>query len=196
MIKKDPDEEAIARIEKIIASQRREDTSDIENRMQGNRDLLVGYVLPAQADQKKHVVILRNGSILIIRPPLPGKALFGEEYYEKKFSPNSHPIEVGRSYGGVDALETTYIPLFGEIVLSSKNPRDLPKISEAVSQSLGLARELKASRDKAKQEGLGNLMGQLDTFFGKDKPKDTPPGQNFPPAAPPPSGPPNSGSTF
>ncbi len=185
IVKKDPQADRIARAEKIIANIQGKDVSDPEERTQQNKDFLAGYILPVREDQEKHVVILRNGSILVIQlRASSGSALEKEalkENYKELFSPNTEPLELTHSWGGVDRVESTWLPIHSKIALSSKNLQDLPQISEAVSQSLSLAKELKVTREKAKQEGLQNFTKQLDSFFGKDKPDILPPDQNFPP---------------
>jgi hypothetical protein len=76
---------------------------------------------------------------------------------------------------------------WGKVILSNKNPDNVPQVMETVNQALSLAKELKITREKAKQDSIQNLMGQLDSFF--DNGKQGPSTDQTPPPAPPASGP-------
>lgn len=197
VVKKDDRAGDVAKAERIVASVQGKSVSDFEEIAQRrNKEFLAGYILPVQADQAKHVIILKNGSILVIRSPVPGEAIFSEKHhYLDRFSPNAYALELSHDWKDVNSIESEYLPQYSKVVLSSKNPRDLPQIAEAISQSLGLARELKASRDKAKQDGLKILTEHLDSFFGTNKPNILPPGQ-IPPPADSSLGSPSPGPTF
>lgn len=155
-----------------------------------SKDYLIGYILPVQADQRRHVVIFKTGSILIIEPPTGMKYLSSEseseDKYKRDFSPNEDPLTLSREWGK-NALEVEnryFKEGIVHTVLSNKNPNDLPKISEAMSQALSFANELKVSREIAKQESLRDLIRKLDLFFGNGEPNGPPQDQNLPPAPP------------
>jgi hypothetical protein len=56
-----------------------------------NKDYLAGYILPAQADQKQHIVILKTGTIAVMQPEREDDAHI--EKYKEVFSPNECPLE-------------------------------------------------------------------------------------------------------
>ena len=155
-----------------------------------NKDYLIGYILPIQVDQKRHVLIFKTGTILVTEPSTDYYE--GSDRREKEYReyciPNDYPLGLS-SHWGKNATEVEnkfFIRTPFKVVLSNKNPNDLPKISEAMSQALSFANELKTSREKAKQDSVQDLMKQLDSFFGNGESKGPSTGQ--PPPPPPPLG--------
>jgi hypothetical protein len=164
---------------------------EAQNLPDESKDYLIGYVLPAQSNQEKHVMIFKTGDIFVTAPPENGY-LHSKENYIEEFSPNDEPIKLGSVYGkNVAGVLEGYFKHYVKFTLSNKNPNDLPQISETIKQALVIAKELKTTREKAKQESIKSLTSQLDSFF--DNGKQGPSTGQTPPPTPPSSGPgPNS----
>lgn len=179
----------ITRTESVLQGKVADQDSDKGQSPDASKDYFMGYTLPVQSDQEKHLIILKSGRIIVMAPP-------GDEYrehnkieYREKFAPNDAPLVLGKGWGTtINEIEDNYFKtgMNGTIILSNKKPNDLPQIAEAIDKSLILARELKGARDKAKQESVQGLMGKLDSFFGNEQPKG-PSTNQAPPLAPPPS---------
>jgi hypothetical protein len=191
MGKKEDQSSEVKELTKAIKSiQGKGSPDDMEDQAlpEGNNDYLAGYILPVQADQEKHVMILKTGIIAITQPKRDDREYYVEQY-KKDFSPNEYPMMFPNVWGKdtnrlyEDLLKDNYC----KVILSNQKPEDVPQVMEALDQSLVLAKELKVTREKAKQDSLKGLMGKLDAFFNEGKPG--PSADQTPPPAPPSSGP-------
>ncbi|MDO8658946.1 MAG: hypothetical protein Q7K55_09480 [Candidatus Levybacteria bacterium] len=158
---------------------------------------LVGYVLPLQSDQEKHLVILKNGTLFVIEPVHDPQMPGAIPVHKRDFSPSETRYEFPDFYNMAE-VEQNLIELPGEkISLRNDNPENLPQIYEAMDQAISLAKELKGKRVQAKKESAQTLINKLDTFLNPSKPageNSIPPIQPKDPSKPqePPLGEPSS----
>ena len=152
---------------------------------QGENKKLVGYILPLQANQEKHLVILKSGTIFIIQPNNPSEV--SKEFYIKNFSPS--PESSLFPFHNIQQIERHFIEDISlKITLQNNNPQHLPQIYEAMDQAISLARELKEKRDQAKNESAQEFIKKIDAFLNPPKKlsgeNPMPPGQSQEPPKP------------
>lgn len=136
-----------------------------------NKGRLMGYILPTRYDQLEHVLLFRNGLLLVTNTDI---GIYGGVYREK-FSPSEKPFDI-HSKESIEELAkelTDGLPHYGcRVTLSSTQPPQMPQILEKVDQATLIAIETKTTR-----ENIAEIIKKLDSIFE--------PPQELPPQAPP-----------
>lgn len=126
-------------------------------------DKLVGYILPLQEDQGKHLIIFNDGFMLVTEPDDNSTNYEKVERYKNQFRPHNDPLEFD-SFSNLPKIESSFIgPTFwGKVSLRNDNLSQQQEIAGAIRQAVIVAKELKERRLKAKVETVNLFLGEID----------------------------------
>lgn len=139
------------------------------------KDDLIGYSLPLDENELKHLLILKNGSIYVTTPNLdnvisadPNRKMEEiKERYRKQFGLDEQPNSFPSLWGGVGDWESKYLLSTGDykILSSNKNPGDIEIIKESIKQATRIAREVKRKKEALTKESVSFLFEELDSLL-------------------------------
>lgn len=142
-----------------------------------NRGRLVGYILPTRHDQREHVLLFRNGLVLVSE--LDRDSSIDYDKYKRNFAPSERPFDTAKANMsietlekaltlGIDALNTPSHHWGCRITLRSSQPTQMPQILEKVDQATLIAIETRTTRENVKE-----IIKKLDSIF--EPPQELPP---------------------
>lgn len=146
---------------------------------------LVGYILPSNDHATEHIVLMKDKTIMVLRPDIcESEAEVAR--YSNAFSPNEkpmvfHPDETMFSIAerlGADKASNSVC------VFKNDRPNDLAEIGEAVDRSMRVAVEIRVKKEAAREQSVKSLVDKARTFFGKS---ENPNSDRREPPMPPPS---------
>lgn len=140
----------------------------LESAPESAEEELIGYILPAQSDQNRHLVIFKDGTMLVTEPVDTGKI----DQYRHYFAVSENPFTVdrGTSIPKVVASLSFVPPTGNKVLYRNDNPSDVPQIDAAREQAIQLAQGLKEQRVKAKGDTSRRLVDGLKNLLFPPKP--------------------------
>jgi hypothetical protein len=138
---------------------------------------LIGYTLPVQSDQNRHILLFKSGDIFVTDNRYRDMNGTLHQRYKQHFSPNEEPLRFYKRKSideVINELHSSTSPWHAKIIFRNTNPSDKERISEVMDQALSCARETKEARERAKEESTRELMRKLDAFFNPTKPHHNP----------------------
>ena len=122
----------------------------------------IGYILPLDVDQSRHLAIFQDGTIIIIEP----RTKEDEVAYHGHMDINESALFLFQSYSPADLLAywaTTSQPY--KITRTNLDESAIEEINTAVDTALEVARGLKESRDRARITTASNAVDKLNHFL-------------------------------
>lgn len=157
---------------------------DIERQGGEKRDELVGYELPLKGDDSQHLILFKDGTMLVLEP----SGTYIEDYYKEMHSANPNPI-VYYEQTLPQVIDKYKSPIGGSKVVSA-NDRETSaeQFNSYFDQALQVASTRKAEREQAHRSTMSSFVDKFGAFFrrGEGTPSVQPP--NEPPSLQPPQG--------
>ncbi len=130
---------------------------------------LIGYALPINVEQSRHVMFFREGLILVTEPKENNESCVKD--YKMRFEPSDHPFITS-------APEREFIrevisgdpDFFSRVILRSDYPEHTQRISEEMKTAIELASQLREKRNLAKQAVIKDTARQIDALLNPPQP--------------------------
>jgi hypothetical protein len=126
-----------------------------------NIDYLLGYILPLNQKQSKHLVLFNDGRIFVT---IPSEKLKKEEYINN-FKPNATPFRLDSL--DINLVQNTY--LFGAVpkckVILKSDEVSHKKIEKLTFKALKLSQELKRERELLELNNANIAANTIDLFL-------------------------------
>jgi hypothetical protein len=153
---------------------------------------VIGYALPLQADEMKHLLVFKDGEMCIIEPysdAIIRRSDRMEEEYKHKFGASPTPLVESRSSwksipDAVQQLRQHGIIHRARVLDTNTSTDKIPVFNDAFDTAISVGMEKKQQREHARRQTMRSFMDKLDQtlFKGLDQPHR--PGQT--PGEPPP----------
>lgn len=140
--------------------------------LSGKPDELIGYALPLQENQKRHLVVFKTGDILITEPDIstyPSNQVdWRIDTYLKEFSPSLDGMLVIALtiHQAIRQFTQAFNKFAAKTTLYNTNPDQESDINQAIVQAVTLGKKLKEQRTRAKETSAALLMGQTRSILG------------------------------
>lgn len=129
---------------------------------------LIGYILPVTADQNRHLVIFKDGTMFVTEPSNTNSI----PRYRANFAASDEPFTFDRfSLAQIKAwLGESPNAWDNKILYRNDNPADVVQIDAAREQATQVAVDLREQRMRAKQETSRRLIDSLKGLLFPAKP--------------------------
>lgn len=128
---------------------------------------LVGYILPINFEQSKHVLMFNSGLVMVTEPN-PRIVVRNPNLYKVEFSPSTEPLVIdsgGSLQRGIHVIYTGTLFKGQEVILRSDNPAEKDQIKLELAQAFSFAEELKRKKDAAQKEIADELINSIDRLL-------------------------------
>lgn len=162
----------------------------VEQQPGEKRDELVGYSLPLKDDDTQHLVVFKDGTMLVTEPSRMDEKSVVECYKRTKAAnslPNIFDSTHTLSYI-IDGYKSYSAYL--KTVTSNDQGASAEQFDTYFDQALQVATARKAEREQAQRTTMSSFVDKFDAFFKRDN--DTPSTQSateLPPSSEPPQSP-------
>ncbi len=169
------------------AAIRQTDTGvELEHQPAPQQRELIGYVLPLDKDNISHLTVFIDGTMLRTEPQRTDDQGLVTAY-KNGSSPNASPDDFEtRGISTVDQA-ITYLrnsDIYRKVTDINNTEAAEAKFTTHFDQSITVATELKAERDRARRGTMRGFVNKFDTFFKRgEQPSQEPP--PVPPSQPP-----------
>lgn len=126
---------------------------------------LIGYILPLNTDNTRHIVLLRNGMMVVHEPIFSTGD--GLNRYVTNHAPNDMDYLYSKSVfsdGGVFEQYLGRDP-FSKVVLRGDKPEDVEQIQQALDTALEVARKQKEIEDQTLRNNAQTALGKINDFL-------------------------------
>lgn len=163
-----PSERLQQRIVSSLETMARKNQTPPEEIPQTDTEELIGYILPVNPNQTRHLMIFKDGTMLVTEP----RSSTNEVAYIGNFSPNEAPMTFGRTWTlpQVIMILSDASPWGSRTLWRNDNPSDVAQIDTAREQAIQVAQVLKEQRIRAKEETSRRLVDNLKNFLFPPKP--------------------------
>lgn len=132
---------------------------------------LVGYILPLNFEQSRHILMFKSG-LIIVTEPNPKTLITNPDLYKAEFSPSREPLILNWDSNLQRGIYDLYSGLLFKgqsVVLRSDNPTEKEQIKQALARAFSFAEELKREKDAAQREIADELIISLDRLLNPPK---------------------------
>ena len=141
--------------------------------IQVHNEELIGYILPVNPEQSRHLVIFKDGTMLVIEP----RNTININIYKNYFYPSEAPFQKDRITSIpqiVSNLSSIANPFDCHVLYRNDNPADEAQIDAAREQAVQVAFQLKEQRDRTKKATTRRLIDSFQAFLFPPKPTEGP----------------------
>lgn len=125
-------------------------------------DETIGYMLPTNREQTKHLLIFKDGTVLVTEPDDP----YEKELYIRHHQPSATPFEVnGPSLPVVVGNLKLRKLFYGKVTMDSTDPTQTEIVKGEVDKAIKIAQQLKEERTSAKGKVRQHTLTSFKTLL-------------------------------
>ncbi len=126
---------------------------------------LIGYILPLNDDNTRHIVLLRNGMMVVCEPRFDvGDGL---NHYKTDHAPNDMDNLYSKSVFSDEGVFEQYLGRdpYSKVVLRGDKPENSEQIQQALDTALEIARKQKEIRDQTLSSNAKDAIRKINDLF-------------------------------
>lgn len=135
-------------------------TSSGSRKLESMKDKLVGYILPVEENQEKHLLVFKDGDMMVV---VPDKQITLSAY-QSEFSPN----DALKRFAGFNLSEIKHYYLTSvlcQVILRNDSPVLQEEISKVIDQAIDVAKKLKEQRMRARDTSAKEFIQKIDQLL-------------------------------